>query len=206
MRMPKRAPARHRTLVVAIAGALLAACSGDATSPAAGAAGSSLAPPVDASKALVGAIDGVYVFSVDPQKEETLAIGESRLIIPSSAICDLSSTSYGPEYWDRSCRPESGTVIITAYVRNAGTDHPRIDFEPAMRFSPAKSVLLKMKVNTPTASSDWQILYCSTFGTAYCVDESLDDTSLAVRVNNMIVSRRIKHFSGYVVTNNSDAY
>lgn len=207
MRLPTMARARASLFTtLAAAGVLLTACAGEPTAPTAlgeSAAVSGMSPlsPVDASAALIGTRDGTYTFTVDPRKDQRLQMGFSALDIPAGAICRLSDSGYGAAYWNESCRSESRTMTITATVRNARSDHPRIDFEPALRFNPEKRVQLYMFVDKRSKSADWTILYCSTRDAASCVNEAKADPSLEARVLGMLVTRRIKHFSGYVVTN-----
>jgi hypothetical protein len=189
---------------LATAGVLLAGCAGDATAPS-GALGASRssAPlvPHTPARALVGAADGTYTFTLDPNDDQVLRIGESALVIPSNSICGLEDSGYGPDTWNTPCRPERARLTITATVRNAQTNHPRIDFEPALRFSPRRSVNLYMHVDNATTFADWGILYCSAGDASSCLNEAASDPSLAARVTGQLVTRRIKHFSGYVVTN-----
>ena len=195
MRMPTMAVAPTRLLFL-LATAGLAACAADATAPS-----SSTLSPTGASRSLVGATDGQYTFVIDPSREQSLEIGPNHLDVPASAICRLSDTSYGPEYWDDKCTPEENLVTITATVRNANTKHPRIDFEPALRFAPDKKVTLFMTLDDRIKRDDWStILYCSTTGRSHCVDEARRDRSLETSVRGHVVSRRIKHFSGYLVS------
>lgn len=195
MRMPMMAVAHTRFLLL-LATAGIVACASDATAP-----GSSTLSPNGASHSLVGANDGEYTFVIDPSRAQSLAIGPNHLQVPENAICRLSDSEYGPQYWDDRCRPEKDLVTITAIVRNANSDHPRIDFEPALRFAPGKEVMLYMTLDNKIDRSDWStILYCSTDGREYCVDEAKGDRSLATSVRGQVVSRRIKHFSGYTVT------
>ncbi|MEO8335859.1 MAG: hypothetical protein ABI664_12855 [bacterium] len=180
---------------------LLAACAGDSTSPSA-----ARFEPVDASKALVGVIDGVYTFTINPSKDQSIKLGASSLDLPASSVCRLLTTSYGPTKWNDSCVPESLPVTITAVVKNAATNHPSIEFAPAMRFNPATTVQLHLFVtNAETLGNMTVMKYCGPFS-AVCVDESLTDSSLQTAVNAQagLVSRRIKHFSGYVVAENGD--
>jgi hypothetical protein len=204
MRMPMMAVAPTR-LFLLLATVGLVACAADTTAPASApvAGGSSLSPlsPNGASHSLVGASDGEYTFVVDPNHAQTLAVGLNFLQVPENAICRLSDSGYGPGYWDDKCRPERDLVTITAIVRNANTDHPRIDFEPALRFAPGKEVMLYMTLDNKIQRADWStILYCNTDGREYCVDEAKDDHSLTTSVRGQVISRRIKHFSGYTVT------
>ncbi len=180
---------------------LLAACAGDSTSPAA-----ARMEPMDASKALVGVIDGVYNFTINPNEAQTIQLGASSLELPGGSVCTLATTSYGPDKWNDACTPESLPVTITAVVKNAATNHPSIEFAPAMRFNPARNVKLFLYVtNAETLSNMTVMKYCGPFNVV-CVDESLSDSSLQTSVNAAagLVSRRIKHFSGYVVAENGD--
>jgi hypothetical protein len=199
MRTSKLARARLSIVtLLTVTGVSLAGCAGDATAPI---AGTSPLAPGGVSKALAGAGDGIYTFTVDPSKNQSLQIGASHLAIAGHAICRLSDSGYGAAFWDRKCHPEAALLTITAVVSNASSDHPRIDFQPALRFSPDKTVNLYMHVDAAATSTGWNVLYCSTTGLDGCVDESLGDGSLAVQVKGQLVTRRIKHFSGYVVTN-----
>lgn len=186
-----------------LASTLLTGCAGESTAPNAPALSSQLAKspfvPTDAQKALVGASDGTYSFAVDPTRDQVLAIGASQLFIPANAICDLATSSYGPSHWNEDCSLQSEALTITAVVKNAATDHPSIDFQPAMRFSPDKSVSLYIVAsNQATVDASRVMKYC---GATSCVDESVSDLDLKsfVDVENKVVFRRIKHFSGYVI-------
>jgi hypothetical protein len=193
MSKPKMALSK---LFLVAATLLVAACAGESTSPNA-----SRSAPLAANKALGGVVDGVYAFSIDPNVANTLTIGASRLTVPEHAICALATTPYGPEYWNQSCDAEQGPVTITAVIRNAQTNNPSIEFSPAMRFSPDRSVELFLQVdNAATLSSMSRMVYCGPFST-FCMDESLNDASLltTVDVTKNTVFRRIKHFSGYTV-------
>ncbi len=203
MRLPMMARYRVSTLsALALAAALLAGCAGESTGPAAVRASQVLTSPfvpTDAQKALVGVSDGSYQFHIDPSQSQSLSLGASHLDIPANAICDLASSSYGPAHWDESCAAQADTFTITAVVRNAATDHPSVDFQPALRFSPDARVNLYLYVtDQATLDAARVVKYCNATG---CVDESVTDPSLASSVDlaNRVVFRRIKHFSGYLV-------
>lgn len=202
MRMPTKARSTaYRVSLLVASALLLAACAGDSTSPTA----ATLAPK-DASKALVGIVDGVYTFTIDPSTDQSIKLGASSLDLPANAVCTLGTTSYGPDQWNNDCVPASLPVTITAVVKNAATSHPSIEFSPAMRFNPTRNVLLHLYVTDAATLSNMTVMkYCGPFA-AVCVDESLTDSSLLTQVNAAagLVSRRIKHFSGYVVAENSD--
>ena len=204
MRTPMKArfTAYRASLMVATA-LFLAACAGDSTSTSPSAA---RLEPMDASKALVGVIDGVYTFTVDPSQAQSIKLGASSLELPANAVCTLATTSYGPDKWNDACVPETLPVTITAVVKNALTNHPSIEFSPAMRFNPATNVQLNLYVtNAETLTNMTVMMYCGPFA-ATCVNEAATDLSLTTVVNAQagLVSRRIKHFSGYVVAENGD--
>ena len=201
--MPMKAVAYVRPLLVlAVISQGVVACAVDATAPTASSSAvrqPTGLTPIAASHALVGAVDGVYTFTIDPNQDQSLAIGPNHLDIPARAICQIGQTSYGPEFWDDRCRAERGIVTITATVQNAASSHPRIDFEPAMRFAPDKWVMLYMTMDATADKAEWtNILYCAT-GSNTCVDEGRDDAGLQTTVWDRLVFRRIKHFSGYIV-------
>jgi hypothetical protein len=204
MRLPMMARYRITTIsALALAGVLLAGCAGDSTRPPAlqktSQVRTSPFTPTVAQKALVGVSDGTYTFEIDPSQDQSLSLGASHLDIPANAVCDLASSSYGAGHWDEDCSAQTETFEVTAVVRNAASDHPSVDFQPALRFSPDKRVNLYLYVtDQATIDASRVVKYCNANG---CVDESIADASLAsgVDLENRVVFRRIKHFSGYVV-------
>ena len=157
--------------------------------------------PTDAAKALIGVVDGTYSVTVDPSKDNSFNLGPNHLDIPANGICDLLLSGYGAQYWDKPCQPQRGPVVLTVIIKNASSDQPSIDFYPAMRFNPSKSVQLFMyapKVSA-TDAKNWQMLYCPDFGG--CFDESQYDAQLQTKIDykNNVLFRRVKHFSGYTV-------
>jgi hypothetical protein len=210
MRLPMMARYRISTLTaLALTAVLLAGCAGESTRPSAIQKTSQLRTspfaPTAAQKALVGVSDGTYSFVIDPSQDQSLSLGASHLDIPANAVCELATSSYGPDHWDDSCTSQTDTFTVTAVVRNAATDHPSVDFEPALRFSPDKDVNLYLYVtDDATLDASRLVKYCNANG---CVDESLTDPSLtsSVDLQNRVVFRRIKHFSGYMVNSLVDA-
>ena len=201
--MQARAVLAHCTV---LAGALLlGACAGDVSSPSAAPSrtmeGTSMYAPTAAQKSLVGVADGTYAVTFDPTHKQSFALGPNHLDIPANAVCDLESSGYGMSYWDKPCNPEHAPLTLTVVIRNAASDHPSMDFFPAMRFNPAKRVELYMYAPHVTLkdATDWVMLYCPDTGS--CIDESITDRSLRTVVDyreNMLF-RRVKHFSGYTV-------
>ena len=204
MRLPTTARSKAKTLIPLVAASLiLAACAGEATAPVAPTLRTqertSPFVPTDAQRALVGVVDGVYTFNIDPTQTQMLKLGASGLYIPANAVCELGTSSYGIGTWDDSCAPQTTRMTITAVVRNAATDHPSVEFQPALRFSPDKQVWLYMSVTDQATLDNTKVLwYCNETS---CMDESQTDGDLTsyVDTKNFMVFRRIKHFSGYVV-------
>ena len=209
MRLPMMARSRVSLVplltTVATASLLLAGCAGDATSPSAAhpktvsAFRTSPFVPTDAQRALVGVADGTYTYEINPNQAESLTFGASHLDIPANAVCDLATSSYGAGTWNDACAAQTDTFTITAVVKDAATDHPSVEFEPALRFNPQSNVNLYLYVTDQATLDNSKVLkYCNATG---CADESLSDPDLVsnVDVENKVVFRRIKHFSGYVV-------
>ena len=210
MRLPTMARSRAKTLIPLVAASLMvAACADEATAPVASTPSTqertSRFAPTDAQLDLVGVSDGVYTFTFDPSKDQSFDLGPNHLDIPANAVCDLDKTAYGTKYWNDRCSPERGTVTITATISHAKSDHPRIDFQPAMRFNPRTEVVLYLYAKRASKEDAAMLVmqYCSDLH-GKCVDESLTDRDLVTSVDRRhnVVFRRIKHFSGYVVAEN----
>jgi hypothetical protein len=204
MLLPKQAPTNLRRLAV-LAGALMTgACSAEVTSapaPSTAINTPSMFVPTASQKALVGISDGTYVVTVDTRYNQSFGVGGNHLDIPAGAICDLTTSGYGPAFWDAPCKPAKGKIQLTIVIKNASSAHPSIDFFPSMRFNPTTNVELYMyapRVSTDDAKN-WQMFYCP--GKGACYDESLTDPSLATKIDytNNVLFRRVKHFSGYTV-------
>jgi hypothetical protein len=148
--------------------------------------------------------DGSYTFTIDPSQTQLLKLGANGLYIPANAVCDIATSSYGVGSWNDACALQTAPFTITAVVKNAATDHPSVEFQPALRFSPATSTYLYLSVtDQATLDASKVMLYCNETS---CMDESLTDSDLRsyVDTKNFMVFRRIKHFSGYVVAEFSD--
>src|SRR4051812_23558264 len=70
--------AAPRWSLLVVSTLLLAACGGDLTSPPV-----ATLVPTDANKALVGAVSGVYTFTVNPNASAVLSFGQSHLDLPA---------------------------------------------------------------------------------------------------------------------------
>ena len=203
MLMPMKAPTHLKKLIVLASALVLGACSADVTSPVASATPSttSMFVPSTSAKALIGVVDGVYSVVVDPRRDQSFNLGPNHLDIPAGGICDLGTSGYGPDTWDKPCVSERNRLVLTVIIKGASSAHPSIDFFPAMRFNPRKTVQLYMYAPhvSITDAKNWQMLYCPNEGS--CFDESLTDKSLVTNIDytNNVLFRRVKHFSGYTV-------
>jgi hypothetical protein len=137
-------------------------------------------------------------FRVNNEQGATTKVGQHVINIPAKAICDLATSGYGTTYWNKSCKPLHGSILVTATVFEGPEGEPYVDFEPAMRFSPTKEVTLFFRDRGTVQNRQVTVKYCNQLGV--CTDESLTDASLKpYRVGRNIIGRRVKHFSGYQV-------
>jgi hypothetical protein len=170
---------------------MVSACADNAVAPAAEV--SAFVAPANFVR-----VGNVVTFRVNNAQGITKKLGAHVISIPAGAICDLSS-GYGKTEWDKTCEPLKGSIVITATILQDSDQHPYVDFQPALRFSPSKEVMLFLKQGHNTAKRSLSVQYCNAL--AYCYDESLVDPSLKpFRVGHQpVIARRLKHFSGYVV-------
>ncbi|HEU4564575.1 MAG TPA: hypothetical protein VFS05_08000 [Gemmatimonadaceae bacterium] len=197
----------NRTLCrsLALAGALmLAACSDNGVSPT---APTSLRAPRPAAALLAVGDTVVTTFVYLPATGGTFTLGNGhKIVFPAFSVCDPLTSSYGPGTWDDPCAPAAlpVTIVATAYTNAEG--HPRVDFQPALRFVPTrldrefvKLFFRDKSTSDPVFLSMLAIEYCDDAGN--CVDEAASDRTLRTQLNASagMVWRRIKHFSGYNV-------
>src|SRR5690349_7150414 len=138
-------------------------------------------------------------------------LGPHAIYFPANAICDPSTSSYGPTEWDAPCTPATEPIRFHAEVRVVD-GRSYVDFTPAVRFvptnDPASSVWLYMKTSALSTNPDsakamlrrMSVLYSMQIGDVG-VNEALADPSLRTYVwlDGGIAFRKIKHFSGYNV-------
>lgn len=204
MRLPKKARSIASRTVLFTSVALVGACSGEVTSPAAttvsrSVEAKSMFVPDAATKALYGVVDGTYSVTFDPRYDQSFSLGPNKLVMPANSVCNMLTSGYGTSMWNAPCTPHTQPVTLTVVIKGASTDTPQVDFYPAMRFNPTKTVQLFMYVPKVTTADlkRWVMNYCPDLGA--CFDESLSDASLATNIdrNASVLFRRIKHFSGY---------
>jgi len=162
---------------------------------------------------------GTYSVTVYPLANTTLNFGASKLVLPANSICAVGISSYGPEFWDVPCDLQTSRVQLTIVVTSTSLGNS-IDFSPNLRFNPQTNVQLTLsapQVQKQDAKS-WVILYCAN-GTGWtsgsgsggggsgggdkCLNEALTDKDLQTFVDYDLqqLSRRIKHFSRYTISN-----
>src|SRR5688572_5743159 len=105
MHLRARAPLTGRLPhgAVALAVALLAACSDAPTSPAAPDAAPALAPRGPHLAVSASASGSTSVFTYGPGTSVTVSAGSYRLALPANAVCEPRTSGYGPGTWDLPC-------------------------------------------------------------------------------------------------------
>jgi hypothetical protein len=201
MRMPMKARLSLRFALLSSA-ILLGACGRDITAP------ESMTAPATAAlgRTTTASMDESYSINFDPTQDQVFTFGGHTLVMPANSVCSLKGMRYGVSYWDTPCTTETRTVKLQVKVIDPQGPNPAIDFLPAMRFSPDKNVQLTMAA--PSLSDEtkpWAMWYCNDAGN--CVEEAGRDASLSTDVDftTKTLTRRVKHFSGYVVAENRDA-
>ncbi len=172
----------------------------------------------------------VFVVGSAASNAVSFALGNnSQISFPSAAasICDRGTSSYGPTTWDNACTASRSSVQITAKTWLNAQGNAESDFQPAMRFVPTttKPVMLTLQaspflaLNTTTridfrtavgalvneGASDMMLKSTATITTSTTLSTSstastTDDMSRPADIVRLVVTRAIKHFSGYTVT------
>lgn len=205
----------RRSLHLLIAGAvvvLAVACSESAVAPEP--AVSVLDASTQAQSGGSSARTVLGTFDISPAGG-TYRIGDFELVVPAGAVCDPASASYGLKHWNEDCSAmrRSIRVTVTSVTR---LGEARIDFQPDLRFRPnAGSVILRTSALSGVLTSDavralpTDASYFERFSMLYArgsmtVNEALvnNDPSLIthIELSTGIVWRRVKHFSGYMVS------
>jgi hypothetical protein len=201
-------PARVLAALLATSTIAIGACSDSPVAPR------SAAAPSDPSTLLLLSGSGVRITAsttidgvtyetaiVDPRSNVKLEGDGYSINLPSSSICDPLTSGYGPGTWDAPCRTAvlPITFRVKSWTDSAG--NARTEIHPDIRFSPSRTVKLQLTSRRGSESSTSRINWCPT-GASTCVDESRNDGSLVVDRDAWkgTVSRRVKHFSGYMVS------
>jgi hypothetical protein len=143
-------------------------------------------------------------FVVDPTQPTTIRAGNHVVYFPANSICDPATSGYGENMWDAPCTPLQTPITIHA-TWSPKLGHAFIDFQPALRFVPTSD---PSQYVTITMQDDWDLdpsyhypIYWLRPADSLWVDESINDASewATNDVPNNKVTRRLKHFSGYMV-------
>ena len=143
------------------------------------------------------------------------SIGVHGVWFPANSICDPALSSYGPTEWDKPCTTISKPITIHAEVR----EHdglPYVVFTPDLRFAPAtkkggaldpkKFVNLYMYVGESPPSGAFDIQWVAHEGAAPVSEANLDASMNTRRMfHGQVLYRRVKHFSGYLVSTGVDS-
>lgn len=159
--------------------------------------------------------DSVVVdFTVD-RNGGWFVVGYNAVYFPPNSICEPATSGYGPGKWDRPCAPASRPVAIRGRAGAGANDRGWIHFDTDLRFVPSSnpdrwvrifmftpSVQQQRPADAAEREQAFKIFWVPSIGTGR-VDESKDDPTLATRVlwGTGLVTRRVKHFSGYQVGN-----
>ena len=210
--------------LLAIAGVVVLAACSDATAPSRPTLdrSASLGPAMPASVQAAVTVtnmkrttDSVVVdFTVD-KRGGWFVVGRNAVYFPPNAICEPATSGYGPDTWDLPCRPASRPVAIRGRAGAGANDRGWIHFDTDIRFVPSSDpdrwVRIYMwtetvKENRPAdfveREKAFKILWVPSL-LKQRVDEAKTDATLETQVlwGTGLVTRRVKHFSGYQVGN-----
>jgi hypothetical protein len=143
-------------------------------------------------------------FTFDPTQPYTLKAGDHTVYFPANSICDPATSGYGEALWDAPCTPLQGSITIHASWSNK-LGHAFVDFQPSLRFvptdDPSQYVTISMKDAWPLDPAAHNPIFWLRPSDSLFVDEGLKDPS-ETAVQDLAgnrVSRRLKHFSGYLL-------
>jgi hypothetical protein len=147
----------------------------------------------------------VFPMTIDPKHNTTWDLGAgNKLTFPRGSLCEPTKSSYGVGEWDKPCVAATRSITLTVSVWVDSAGHPRVDFEPSVRFVPSLDsrnwVILQFADLEASLNPFYNINYCPT-ATSSCFNEAKDDPSLATVRDPKTgkITRRVKHFSGYNV-------
>ncbi len=177
------------------------------------ACGESLSPTRSMEPASIGRYTGAWSGAKDayvpefatrvqvtiPAAGGIVTVGDYRVYFAPKALCDPATSGYGADTWDKPCTTlGSDYTLPAAYWTENGASF--VEFLDDLRFDPNRLVIMVAKA--PVGSTD--ILYFSRSSTGEVIKtkESDTDDSMKTYLNSSTgeLYRRIKHFSGYLVS------
>lgn len=148
---------------------------------------------------------GVAIFIVDPAVTRDYKFGNNTVHIPAHTICDPETSGYGPGLWDEPCVSLLDHKIAVRARWQPKGGHGAVEFEPDLRFAPSsdpkKWVVLSLHDKKVISQlRQYSILWLQPWDHEWA-DESATDVTLKAWTSkdDNVVSRRIKHFSGYMI-------
>lgn len=154
-----------------------------------------------ARNAVVGE-NATYVDVVIPAEGGIVQAGPYIVRFPAQAVC-VESAGYGPDFWDAPCETTAADIPLRAayWLENGNV---MIEFLADLRFDPTKAVVIYAAVQTDTGVViKRDILYWQRVGEDVVnTDEAVIDRSMTTYTDPItgLLYRRVKHFSGYVVS------
>ena len=139
-------------------------------------------------------------------------LGGFLLRVPAGAVCDPTSTKYGPAFWNDQCTPITAPLRLQVEVAQKN-GRVWIDFKPNLRFAPSSDpsnwvTLLTWRPNSELSSSysqgqmrQYALLYAPQIGATPLDEGTIDPTMVTVvRMGDGLIWRRLKHFSGFTIS------
>jgi hypothetical protein len=134
------------------------------------------------------------------------------LSFPAGAVCDPNAEDtqigYANKAWDAPCTPATEDIPVRAVLKYSN-GRLYADFERSLRFVPDKQVILSTGVMAGQVqwqhdigdTEGWTIQFAPAIDAAG-VSDALSDISVRTVVvgSSGRIYRRVKHFTGYVVT------
>jgi len=150
------------------------------------------------------------VFTMSPEGG-VAHIGAYTLTYPANAVCDPSTTAYGPSEWHNACETLNEPITITVkYWTEDGKLHS--DFSPDIRFDPSKTVTVATREHSlvgldSAGVANYSIWYSVRVGDwRYFIDDAATDPTVATLfytdsdgLATGWEKRRVYHFSGYYI-------
>ena len=148
-----------------------------------------------------------FTVTIDPTRTNVYSDGISTIRIPAGAICDLETSGYGPATWDLPCAPETDPITMSVTVSALRSGSMLLHFGRDLRFAPTSDPArqVHVTVDAPGVRSTSESLrryaiFWVPSGTTRIVDEGADPSMVTfVDRTGGKLSRRLKHFSGYVI-------
>ena len=146
--------------------AVLAACSENAVAPRSATPNEPASVEGGGSTASLTSWDTVrFNITIDPAHKTTYNLGAGNsLYFPAHSLCDPTKSTYGMGEWDKPCSEATRPLTIAVKAWMDSTGHPRIDFQPSVRFVPSNDsrdwVVLTFADYQASLDPMYNILYC----------------------------------------------